>query len=1262
MQTTPDTASPPAGPPARPPRRGWRGLAAVLCLLCALAGATAWLTGSERGFATLWRGLSALSGGALSVGRTQGTLWQGFTLEALHVKTADMDTRIDRLSLDWTPSALWQRSLHVRRIEVGNVQLQPDPSAPPSPPPQLPSSLSLPFDVRIDAFTVQALSFSGGAFALYDLSLSYRYERAQHQLRLSRLRLAQGALSGHLSIGGQAPFAVRGALGAQAEAGGGELTLGGSLQRLTLQGRVRAAPVEVDLAGRFAPFAAQPFDRIEQLDLRTRDVDPHSLLDRLPRAAFDLDVHVEPAGAGGARGTLQLQNRMPGPLSSGRVPVSGARAAFTFDDSRLNLSSLLLQLPAGTARLNGHLDKSGSSLTLRLDQVGLRALDAAAPDDIVQGDAHLDGRLDAPRLRLALQGRRLSVAAQVDARRQTSGAWSVDVPQARLSAGGGRLDLSGRLDAQRVFQLRGQLVHLNPGAIMPGWPKGDINAAVQAGGSLAEPLKAALGLTFAPSRLSGAPLGGGLQARLTGKRLQHLSADLDLAGNHVKAQGAWGAPGDRLQLALDAPALARLGFGFSGSARGRLELSGQPSAPRVLVDLKGQQLGLPGRIAIQALNLSGDVREGGAGKVQAQLAVQGASGDGWRADVLQARLGGTQARHVLELGARLQAAGQPWPLALQLSGGWDAPRASWHGSLQRLELAGSPGLKLLAPVTLAAGREGFRLGAARLNVAGGTLALEGFERRADGRLSSRGRLDGLALAALRPWIDLPPTRSLTLEASWTLRPDGRGSLTLERQQGDLHLDQVPGAKPLGLEHARVQLDWGGSQTRFALNADARGASLQANGTLSALPWQIGSNTPMSARVQAGLPDLGALAAVSGMQGEAGGTLTADLRVSGPLSRPGARGAITGHRLLWRDRKTGVRLSGGELAARIDGRTLFLDTLRFASGEGFAMASGRVDMQGAAPTAAIRVQIQHFSVFDRPDRRLVVSGTAAFSLSDRLIALSGQILADEGRLTLPKAGTPSLSDDVVVVGRPVEQSSLASLPVQVDLLLDLGRRFSFEAPGLKVELAGKVLVKAHQGVPPTARGVVKVVRGNYKAYGQELEIEAGTITFVGPLDNPNLNIRAKRRLSPVGAGVEVTGSVSAPKLQLIADEALSERDKLAWLVLGHAADDNAQDSNFLALAASQMAAGSINDKMGLFDDVGLSRKQSKTALNGTVSPAEQVLTVGKQLSQTFYLGYEYGLTSSQQALKVIYQLSRGWSLLLRVGANASAESRYTLRFD
>jgi translocation and assembly module TamB len=89
--------------------------------------------------------------------------------------------------------------------------------------------------------------------------------------------------------------------------------------------------------------------------------------------------------------------------------------------------------------------------------------------------------------------------------------------------------------------------------------------------------------------------------------------------------------------------------------------------------------------------------------------------------------------------------------------------------------------------------------------------------------------------------------------------------------------------------------------------------------------------------------------------------------------------------------------------------------------------------------------------------------------------------------------------------------------------------------------------------------------------------------------------------------------------------------------------------------------SLTNKLGI--DWGVNGVAEKNNLNGTVSPAEQVVSFGKQLSNELYLGYEVGITTSNQALKGIYQFNPSFSVILKAGTPySSAEGRYTKRFD
>ncbi|WP_047257774.1 translocation/assembly module TamB domain-containing protein [Chromobacterium subtsugae] len=1260
----------PQAPPAAPPRpRRWRLAFSCLALtLALLLAGLGWISASPAGFAWALGELDWLSGQRLSVGATQGTLWRGFALRDIRLRGGADDVDIESLRLDWQPAALSRGELRISRLDVGHVRVlsRPAPEQK-SAPLAAPRTLALPLRLKVDQLNLASLTLEPAHFSLYRLQAAYDYDGARHRLQLQRLDSPWGEARAGLTLSAASPFALSGQLSAKGELEQvpvkARLDLSGDLLKPAFSGEMDGKGVSVDIAGALRPFDANPFNRLVRLDARVGNINPQAILPDWPKARLSFAVFAEPDAGQRVKGGLTLVNTEPGALSAQRLPLSLLAGEFRADEQALELFNSHAELGGGKLGLVGEVKPDRMKLALDLSQLSLRQLHASAPDDVISGRLTAEGAFAAPRFAAQLKGKWLqaSALAELSGGQQPA----LLLKKLELGAGSGAASVNGKLglSGKRLFELNGKLVHADPARLRDGLPSGDLNATLKMAGQLAEPMEVGAKLQLAPSRLSGAPLSGNASVLLGEARLKQLLLDLKLADNRLQASGSYGVPGDKLKLAVNAPNLSLLGPGFAGVVQGQGELAGVPKIPVLSAKLQAQRLRLPGGVALQSMQFAGNIKADQASPFQLSLDVAALQAGGVSAEQLRARASGTRARHSLQLDGRFQLEQQNYALQLAAAGGLSLDNR-WQGSLQKLELAGKPGLSLQAPADLTLGADGqARLGAARLALLGGSLNLAELTRQANGALSGGGSARGLRLSELGPWLKLPLEQNLQFDADWSLSPAGIGKLALWRSGGDVQLPLDKGRHvALGLKTARAELDLDGRQLAFNVSVDSRFAQAQGQGSL---PWnggRIDGHTPLSGNLRASLPSLAALAELSGPGLELGGQLAANLDLGGPLQMPQAQGQIRGDKLKLADRRTGVSLSDGSLLARVDGRQLTLQQLRFVSGKGEVNASGSLDFSDAQPDARVKVSLQKFSVFDRPNRRLVVSGQSELAFVGGRLSLSGRIRADQGRVGLPKLGAPDLGADVVVVGRPAaEPSAFATMPLTVALDLDLGERFRFSGQGLDVELSGLVHVSANPGEAPAARGQVKVDKGRYKAYGQDLDITFGAITFNGPLDNPLLNVQAKRRLSPVGAGVEVTGSVAAPKVRLITDDPMADKDKLAWLVLGRAASGD-RDNNDLAASAGMMLAGSINDHIGLFDDLGVSSRKEKTLSNGTVSPAEQVVTVGRQLTRELYLGYEYGISSADQAVKLAYQLSKGWSVVLRAGTAMSAESRYTLRFD
>jgi translocation and assembly module TamB len=216
-------------------------------------------------------------------------------------------------------------------------------------------------------------------------------------------------------------------------------------------------------------------------------------------------------------------------------------------------------------------------------------------------------------------------------------------------------------------------------------------------------------------------------------------------------------------------------------------------------------------------------------------------------------------------------------------------------------------------------------------------------------------------------------------------------------------------------------------------------------------------------------------------------------------------------------------------------------------------------------------------------------------------------------------------------------------------------------GLNTDLRGKVNLKTNPQGVLEARGVLSSVNGIYFVFGQRLDIDRGRLIFDGPLDNPALDILAKRKGLAVEAGVAVTGSVRVPNVQLISDPPVSDSEKLAWLTLGHGLQDSTgADLALLQTAASALigAGNAVPITQRIANRIGL----DELSLKGGGEAGSQVAAVGKRLSSRLYLEYQLGLAAASSVLRLSYTLTRSLSLRLDAGYNSGFGIYFTRSYD
>lgn len=1158
------------------------------------------------------------------------------------------------------------------------------------------------------------------------------------------------------------------------------LSADGSLERLPLrlQGEV-GGKGKADLQAVLHPLARIP---LESLQARLADIDLHRLGGQaaLPVTGIDLDLKLEPDSRHDSQwqGRILLKNRGAGRLSDQRLPLSrlesGLSVRLPVDNqwakSFVRLRNLQLQLPIANpaqddparlrtvlrqeARIAGNIEiLPGRPLRLpglvvpavmaelQLQELDLAPFAEALPGTALSGQLKLDGQqflLDlsqkAAQVRSLLPDDLQSLAS--DARVRLAGRLDerlLKLEEVQAVLGRSSIQAEGQVsvNAPHELRLKGGLHQIDLAPWLPPDPGADgkprqgmLGADWSVRGVLMGPgQKAQINLQLVDSSLLNQPLRGHLRADAAldaqWRPLSLKGVDISLAhgeSGQLALRGALGQTRDRLETRLNLGRLALIDSRLAGALRLDGALKGPFDALSVDAVLQGNGLDL------QMRDESGEIRHASLKKlrfrldsylnlpelarqdhpVELQLVAQQLGIGGEKVDGINLSLRGSASQHSLGLlvdeGAdrlQLNATGE----LRQLKDG-----LQWHALLGLFDVSGRASIRLDNPVPLVVDAKGLDLGKMRMSVLGGGLHLDRLRLDWAGpfKYESDGRLEGLVALQVRDLFELGNGHQLAMlqhlraDASWQLRGVGAASLFGHAELG-LREEVPPGEQPkLGL------------RTGNGLKIRVDGRALDGQARLD-------------------LPSIALANLFLGADLAVDGALSVDGSVRGTLDRPLLDLRLKGKDLQVLQRSAGLRLSGGELDARLGSDSLDLKVLRFVSGDGGLSLKGQARLverpgqplgetlasvdeietarrkqQGS--TAARQpsvlpmdgrfdVTLERFRVPIGPGQRITVSGSTWLSSSAKGLFLDGSLLVDDGLIEIQGSSAPSLPSDIQVINaRELAEDTAAPdddasiLRIKSQLEVDLGSKLRVTGRGVDARLGGQLKVGGYLPDSPLLTGALRLVEGSYSAYGQNLKITKGLVRFNGPVDNPALDIEAKRPFLPVDVGISVTGQVANPQITLISRPSMPETSKLSWLVLGVPPDQAGGAAQMLALQqAGQLLLGddgshspSIAERLGLdvFNygyasdtdvDQGMQESLAPKGLLGRsggdeASAEDGVVSVGKRINDRLFISYEKGVRGVWSLLRLQYTLGRGFVLRTQTGSDNSIDLLRSRTFD
>ena len=218
----------------------------------------------------------------------------------------------------------------------------------------------------------------------------------------------------------------------------------------------------------------------------------------------------------------------------------------------------------------------------------------------------------------------------------------------------------------------------------------------------------------------------------------------------------------------------------------------------------------------------------------------------------------------------------------------------------------------------------------------------------------------------------------------------------------------------------------------------------------------------------------------------------------------------------------------------------------------------------------------------------------------------------------------------------------------------------EAYGLKARLGGDVTVSTVPDDVARGNGTIKVVEGQYKAFGQDVRITKGLLTYVNtPLSEPMLDIVAERKIkdADITVAVNVRGTLDQPYISITSTPAMSEQRSAVVPA------DGALDRHAAVGRGGQRQPGR-GEPRGQRRRAAARRARHPARARRSVRREDgrrhgYPVVLGKFLSPKLFVSYGISIAEAINTIKLRYTLNEHWSLKAEAGLEQSADIEYRI---
>ncbi|RZV43045.1 MAG: hypothetical protein EX271_04655 [Acidimicrobiales bacterium] len=412
--------------------------------------------------------------------------------------------------------------------------------------------------------------------------------------------------------------------------------------------------------------------------------------------------------------------------------------------------------------------------------------------------------------------------------------------------------------------------------------------------------------------------------------------------------------------------------------------------------------------------------------------------------------------------------------------------------------------------------------------------------------------------------------------------------------------------------------------------------------------------PISGQLAASGPAAAIFGLITPSDDELLGNLNANLTISGTTTEPRLIGQANGKDIGFEFPELGTRIRNANFDAAFSNDGLQINSLTASdSNSGRMSANGKFTFgEFGRPLGELNLQATNFKALDRRDVDAWLDGNLIFQNGVTDSLLSGNIDIRKAELRQFVTGTASVVEiEVEEINRPKEQAGLLlEKPVSrvaLDVKVKAPRNIFIRSRGIDVEMAVDADVNGTL-TDPEFVGTATIIRGGYKIAGKNLAFENGTIEFDGPLSQAKMNLKAETETQNLKAGVDISGTMENPKIDLSSTPERPEDEILSALLFGRSVSE-------LSIIESAQLAGALAQFSGVgsgFDLLGGVRNAfGFNQLNIDYKPnGGTQVSGGRYLAKNVYLQLFSGAGLDQSGAIIDWEIRKNIALRSRIQAD------------